>query len=158
LGESAECGGDLTVLEGIDANTGVADDQDFPVEVQRAERERNSSLPIERRTEFPIGINLGDVIVEGDDIHGDGVIIAERLQQLADKGGTVISGTGYDQVKGKVAVGFAFLGESASSSDLWTHAYTHHAILRTIHTLNMPRRHRTVPSTHPLLLAFKGTP
>jgi adenylate cyclase len=51
------------------------------------------------------------VIVEGDDIHGDGVIIAERLQQLADKGGIVISGTAYDQVKGKVAVGFASLGE-----------------------------------------------
>jgi TolB-like protein/class 3 adenylate cyclase len=80
------------------------------VEVQRVEGERNTSLPAQRRMEFRIGINLGDVIVEGDDIHGDGVIIAERLQQLADTGGTVISGTAYDHVKGKVAVGFAPLG------------------------------------------------
>jgi TolB-like protein len=81
------------------------------VEVQRAEGERNAGPPVERRMEFRIGINLGDVIVEGDDIHGDGVIIAERLQQLADKGGIVISGTAYDQVKSKVEVGFAALGE-----------------------------------------------
>ncbi len=51
--------------------------------MQRAELERNAPLPAERRLEFRIGINLGDVIVEGEDIHGDGVNIADRLQQLA---------------------------------------------------------------------------
>ena len=81
------------------------------IDLQRAKAERNGGLPAERRMEFRIGINLGDVIVERDDIHGDGVIITERLQQLADKGGIVISGTAYDQVKSKVEVGFASLGE-----------------------------------------------
>ena len=81
------------------------------IELERAEAGRNASLSVDRRLEFRIGINLGDVIVEGDDIHGDGVIIAERLQGLAEPGGITISGTAYDQVKTKIAVGYAHLGE-----------------------------------------------
>lgn len=81
------------------------------VEVQRAEAGRNASLPTDRRMVFRIGINLGDVIVEGDDIHGDGVNIAHRLQALADSGGVVISGTTYDQVEKKLDVGYESLGE-----------------------------------------------
>jgi TolB-like protein/class 3 adenylate cyclase/Flp pilus assembly protein TadD len=81
------------------------------VEVQRAKAECNAGLSGERRMEFRIGINLGDVIVEGDDIHGDGVIIAERLQSLADRGGVIISGTTYDHVETKLDVGYEFLGE-----------------------------------------------
>jgi adenylate cyclase len=81
------------------------------IEVQRAEAKRNADLPTERRMQFRIGINLGDVIVEGDDIHGDGVNIADRLQGLADAGGIAISGTAYDQVKGKLRVGYADLGQ-----------------------------------------------
>ena len=60
-----------------------------------------------------IGINLGDVIVDGEDIQGDGINIAERLQGLADPGGILISGTAYDQVKTKAAIGYAYLGEQA---------------------------------------------
>ena len=63
------------------------------------------------RLVYRIGINLGDVIVEGDDIHGDGVNIADRLQELADPGGITISGTAYDQVRTKVEVGYAYQGE-----------------------------------------------
>src|SRR5262249_25420079 len=81
------------------------------IEVQGAEAKRNADLPTERRMQFRIGINLGDVIVEGDDIHGDGVNIADRLQGLADAGGVAISGTTYDQVKGKLGVGYADLGQ-----------------------------------------------
>ena len=81
------------------------------VDVQRAEAQRNAALPTDRRMVFRIGINLGDVIVEGDDIHGDGVNIADRLQQLADPGGVVISGTAYDQVEKKLDVGYESLGE-----------------------------------------------
>jgi len=81
------------------------------IEVQRAEAERNTGLLAERRLAFRIGINLGDVIVEGDDIHGDGVNIADRLQSVAEAGGIVISGTAYEQAKGKLAVGYADLGE-----------------------------------------------
>ncbi|KQW58741.1 MULTISPECIES: adenylate/guanylate cyclase domain-containing protein [unclassified Ensifer] len=79
------------------------------VEVQRAKSESRGSD--QGRLEFRIGINLGDVIVEGDDIHGDGVIIAERLQSLAEPGGIIISGTAYDQVEKHLDVGFVFLGE-----------------------------------------------
>jgi len=60
---------------------------------------------------FRIGINLGDVIVEGDDIYGDGVNIAARLEGLADPGGICLSRTAFDQVEGKLDVGFAYLGE-----------------------------------------------
>src|SRR6185295_18824420 len=81
------------------------------VDVQRTEAGRNASLPTDRRMVFRIGINLGDVIVEGDDIHGDGVNIAHRLQALADSGGVVISGTTYDQVEKKLDVGYESLGE-----------------------------------------------
>lgn len=59
---------------------------------------------------FRVGINLGDVLIEGDDIHGDGVIIADRVQSLAEPGGIAISGPAYDQVKSKLQVGFSFIG------------------------------------------------
>jgi adenylate cyclase len=81
------------------------------VGVQRAEAERNAELSADRQLQFRIGINLGDVIVEGDDIHGDGVNIAHRLQAMADKGGIAISAAAYEQVKNKLDVGFEFLGE-----------------------------------------------
>lgn len=79
------------------------------VEVQRAKSE-NRGVD-EHRLEFRIGINLGDVIVEDDDIQGDGVIIAERLQSLAEPGGIIISGTAYDHVEKHLDVTFVFLGE-----------------------------------------------
>src|SRR5262249_30608470 len=60
---------------------------------------------------FRIGVNLGDVMVEGSDIYGDGVNIAARLQELAEPGGVVISGPVYDQVRNKLSVGFDYLGE-----------------------------------------------
>jgi len=81
------------------------------VEVQRAKSEGDVAVPADRRLTFRIGINLGDVIVEGDDIHGEGVIIAERLQSIADPGGVVVSGTAFDQTIHKAEVGFAYLGE-----------------------------------------------
>jgi TolB-like protein/class 3 adenylate cyclase/Tfp pilus assembly protein PilF len=80
-------------------------------DVQRTEAERNAGLATDRRMAFRIGLNLGDVIVEGDDIHGDGVIIAERLQALAEPGGVVMSGTAYDHVERKLDVGYEYLGE-----------------------------------------------
>jgi len=79
------------------------------VEVQRAKSESRGVE--EHRLEFRIGINLGDVIVEDDDIQGDGVIIAERLQSLAKPGGIVISGTAYDHLGKHLEVAFEFFGE-----------------------------------------------
>ncbi|MCA1369751.1 tetratricopeptide repeat protein [Bradyrhizobium sp. BRP14] len=81
------------------------------VEIQQAMSECNEELPADKRLEFRIGVNLGDVIVEGQDIYGDGVNLAARLEELADPGGVLISGTAYDQVERKLDYGFDFLGE-----------------------------------------------
>src|SRR3989454_1462130 len=83
------------------------------VAVQKVMAERNAGVPEDRRMLFRIGINLGDVLIEGDDILGAGVNIAARLEGIAEPGGICISALAYDQVRGKVAVGFADLGEQS---------------------------------------------
>jgi adenylate cyclase len=80
------------------------------VKIQREITERNAVLPQDRAMRFRIGINLGDVIVDGDDLFGDGVNVAARLQGLADPGGILISGTVFDHVRDKLALGFDSLG------------------------------------------------
>src|SRR5881628_1565975 len=81
------------------------------VAIQRELRVRNAELSLHRRMEFRIGINLGDVITDGERIYGDGVNIAARLEGLAEAGGIAISGTVYDQVKNKLALAYEALGE-----------------------------------------------
>jgi adenylate cyclase len=81
------------------------------VDIQQALKPKNADLPAERRMEFRIGINVGDVIVEGPQIYGDGVNIAARLEALAEGGGICISGTVYDQVENKLTMGYEYLGE-----------------------------------------------
>jgi len=81
------------------------------VEVQRQLRAKNADLPVQRRMEFRIGLNLGDVMVEGEQIYGDGVNIAARLQGLADAGGIYIAGTVYDHIKNKLALRYEDLRE-----------------------------------------------
>src|SRR5919201_6715990 len=83
------------------------------VAIQRELRIRNAELPLHRRMEFRIGINLGDVLVEGERIYGDGVNIAARLEGLAEAGGLCISGTVYDQIETKLALGYEDLGPQA---------------------------------------------
>ncbi len=80
------------------------------VAIQRAMVVRNEAVPEDRRIRFRVGINLGDIIFDGDDIYGDGVNIAARLEQLAEPGGVCISGTAYEHLKAKVDVGYADLG------------------------------------------------
>jgi Adenylate cyclase, family 3 (some proteins contain HAMP domain) len=80
----------------------VVDAVECAIALQRAMAERNSGLAADRRIDARMGINLGDVIIEDEDRHGDGVNIASRLQGLADPGGIAISGTAYDQVKTKI--------------------------------------------------------
>ena len=72
---------------------------------------RQAKFPSERRIVFRIGINLGDVVVDGEDLLGDGVNIAARLEQLCEPGGVMISGTAYDQLQGKLNVPLVFAGE-----------------------------------------------
>ena len=79
--------------------------------IQRAMASRNADIPQERRIEFRAGINIGDVIVEGDDIYGDGVNVAARLETLAEPGGLCISRTVRDQVRDKLPLVFADLGD-----------------------------------------------
>src|SRR5213082_215011 len=81
------------------------------VAVQRRMAERNAGMPEEQRIVFRVGVNLGDIIVEGDDIHGDGVNVAARLEGISEPGGICISATAYDQVRGKISVEFTDCGE-----------------------------------------------
>src|SRR5262245_39851559 len=81
------------------------------VEIQGELRARNDALPDSCRMPFRIGINLGDVIVEGERLYGDGVNIAARLESLAEGGGICLSGTAYDQIEGKLPLTCEFAGE-----------------------------------------------
>lgn len=81
------------------------------IEVQRELAGRNRDLPEDEQMWFRIGINLGDVMVEDDDLYGEGVNIAARLQELADPGGILISGPVYDLVRNKLSVAFDCLGQ-----------------------------------------------
>jgi len=83
------------------------------IEVQRELASRNRELPEAEQMWFRIGINLGDVMVENDDLYGEGVNIAARLQELAEPGGILISGPVYDMVRNKMSVGFEHLGQQA---------------------------------------------
>ena len=81
------------------------------VDIQRELEARNADLPEDRRMRLRIGVNLGDVIVEGDNLLGDGVNIAARLETLADPGGICLSRSVFDQVKKQLDLGYEDLGE-----------------------------------------------
>ena len=80
-------------------------------EIQDEIAERNADLPEDQRMQFRIGVNLGDVIAEGDRLYGTGVNVAVRLQQLAEPGGIFVSQTVYDQVRKIVGIPFEDVGE-----------------------------------------------
>jgi TolB-like protein/class 3 adenylate cyclase/tetratricopeptide (TPR) repeat protein len=81
------------------------------VEIQRAMAERNADVPADKRIEFRVGVNVGDIIIEGDDIFGDGVNIAARLEGIAEPGGVYISDDTLRQIRGKIDVLCDDLGE-----------------------------------------------
>jgi adenylate cyclase len=89
----------------------VVDAVQCAVETQKELKTRNANLPENRKMEFRIGVNLGDVVEEEDKIFGDGVNIAARLESLSDAGGICISGKAYDEVKNKLNLGYEFRGE-----------------------------------------------
>jgi adenylate cyclase len=89
----------------------VVDAVQCAVEIQQVLRAKNAMLPENRRMEFRIGINLGDVIEEGEQIYGDGVNIAARLEGLADAGGICISGSAFEQIENKLPLRYDYLGE-----------------------------------------------
>ncbi|MBV8440003.1 MAG: adenylate/guanylate cyclase domain-containing protein [Hyphomicrobiales bacterium] len=81
--------------------------------MQKMMAERNAALPEAKRIVYRIGVNLGDVLIEGDDILGDGVNVAARLEGLCEPGGVCLSGSAHEHVAGRVAVDFADLGEQS---------------------------------------------
>jgi adenylate cyclase len=89
----------------------VVDAVECSVEIQKELKTRNAELSENRRMEFRIGVNLGDVIEDGEQILGDGVNIAARLESLSEAGGVCISGTAFDQVENKLRLGYEYLGE-----------------------------------------------
>jgi adenylate cyclase len=113
-------------------------------------RERNADIPAEKRIEFRIGINLGDVIIEGRDLFGDGVNIAARLEGLAEPGGICISQTVLDHARGKVAFEVEDLGEQALKN-----------IVQPIHVYRLllgSSRGRTVPRSSEPAMALPDKP
>ena len=93
----------------------VVDATECAVKIQNDLKAKNGKLPDNSQMLFRIGINLGDVVEEGDRIYGDGVNIAARLEGLADPGGICISRTAYDHVKNKLELGYEYLGERRAS-------------------------------------------
>lgn len=89
----------------------VVDSICFAVEMQVALERENSGLPEDRQFRYRVGVNIGDIVLDEGDIYGDGVNIATRLQELAEPGGICLSGTAFDQVKGKLDLTFERLGE-----------------------------------------------
>jgi adenylate cyclase len=89
----------------------VVDAVESAVEIQKELKAKNMELSVDRRMEFRIGINLGDVIEEGERIYGDGVNVAARIEGIADGGGICISGTVFDSIENKLPLEFQSLGE-----------------------------------------------
>ena len=99
--------GDGTLIEFASAVDAVS----HAVDIQRGMAERNTDLPEDTRIVLRLGINVGDIIIDGDDIHGDGVNVAARLESLCEPGGVFISASVHDQVVGKIEAAFDDLGE-----------------------------------------------
>src|SRR5438477_2047625 len=91
----------------------VVDAVSCAVHIQRSMVRRNVTVPGDKRIIFRIGINVGDIIIDGDDIYGDGVNIAARLETLCDPGGVCISRAANEQIRDKLSIAFADLGEQA---------------------------------------------
>ena len=91
----------------------VVDAVGCAVKIQRSMVRRNAGIPSEKQIVFRIGINVGDIIIDGDDIFGDGVNIAARLETLCEPGGVCISRAANDQIRDKLSMAFADLGEQA---------------------------------------------
>lgn len=98
--------GDAVIIEFLSVIEAVQ----CAIEIQNELSLRNAELSDSDRMEFRIGINLGDIMVEGEDIYGDGVNVAARLQELAPRGGIMLSQSVHDQVKSKLAIGFDPMG------------------------------------------------
>ncbi|MGV7223769.1 MAG: adenylate/guanylate cyclase domain-containing protein [Nitrospinales bacterium] len=89
----------------------VVDAVQCAVKIQKTLKEKNEDLPLDKRLEFRIGVNIGDVIQDGESLYGKGVNIAARIEGLADPGGVCISRNAYDHISNKLSLGYEYLGE-----------------------------------------------
>ena len=105
----------------------VVDAVECAAAIQQGVAERQAELLEDQRIALRIGINIGDIIIEDDDIYGDGVNVAARLEQLAEAGGICVSRTVYNHVKNKVAFGFEISGRAQGQE----HPGTGHRLSRT---------------------------
>ncbi len=94
------------------------------IAIQKLMAERNADAPEAKRIVYRIGVNLGDVLIEGDDILGDGVSIAARLEGIAEPGGICISGSAYDHVRGGIDAEFAISATRRSRTSPSQRAFT----------------------------------
>ena len=129
----------------------VVDAVQCAVEIQQVLRAKNAVLPETRRMEFRIGINLGDVIEEGDSIYGDGVNIAARLETLAEPGGICISGSAYEQIENKIPLRYDYLGEHevkniAKPVRVYRARIEPETVPSQVSEEKKPERKRTIPS------------
>ena len=83
------------------------------IAIQKMMAERNAAVPEAKRILYRVGVNLGDILIDGDDILGDGVNVAARLEAMGEPGGVCLSSSAYDQVRGRIEVEFVDLGEQA---------------------------------------------
>ncbi len=111
-GRVVDTSGDTVLAE----FSSVVDAMQSAVSIQKELKARNAELPEHRKMEFRIGINIGDVIQEGDRIYGDGVNIAARLETLAEPGGICISRMAYDQIESKLPLGYEYMGEQVAKN------------------------------------------
>src|ERR1700694_2229284 len=122
-------------------------------EIQDALRTRNESLPEPRRMLFRIGVHLGDVMIKGDDLLGDGVNVAARLQAMAEPGGVCISSSIFDQIEGKLSLRFQDIGEQTLKNIARpVRAFVLHGSAATAPMRSAPRRRRRTG----MLAAFIG--
>ena len=105
-GRKVNTWGDATIAE----FTSVVEAVRCAVEIQEAVSTENRALPENKQMQFRIGINLGDVMIDGEDIYGDGVNVAARLESIAEPGGIVVSGTVHELSRKQLALGFDFIG------------------------------------------------
>jgi len=108
-GRFVNCAGDSVLAE----FPSVVNAVECAVEIQTLLKTENAGLSTERQMEFRIGVNLGDVVVDGDQIYGDGINVAARLESLADPGGILISGKVHEEIQNKLALNCEDLGEQS---------------------------------------------
>jgi class 3 adenylate cyclase len=133
----------------------VVDAVGCAVAIQRGMVSRNASVAEDKRIVFRIGINVGDIIIDGDDIFGDGVNIAARLEALCDPGGLCISRAANDQIRDKLSLAFADMGEQAGATRV---LIFDHTVRRRVWVVSTGRQGRRASPSRPSTTTIRSSP